>query len=147
MKLVIFDCDGTLVDSQHLIVEAMNMSFHANGIAPLPRQQILSIVGLSLPLAIETLMPDEPPQMIEALTGGYRDAFTVLRQSPASHEPLYDGIREVVEALAVKDDVVLGIATGKSIRGSTGFSRIWAGLRISPPSRQPTPTPQSPIHP
>lgn len=117
MKLYIFDCDGTLVDSQHLIVEAMNMSFRANGVELLPREEILSIVGLSLPLAIETLMPDEPPYMIAAVTDGYRDAFTVLRKDPRNHEPLYDGIRQVVETLAARDDAVLGIATGKSIRG------------------------------
>lgn len=117
MKLVIFDCDGTLVDSQHLIVEAMNTSFLANGMDTLPREQVLSIVGLSLPLAIETLLPDQPPSMIAAVTNGYRDAFTVLRRDPADHEPLYDGIRDVVETLAARDDVVLGVATGKSIRG------------------------------
>ena len=117
MKLVIFDCDGTLVDSQHLIVEAMNTAFRANGVEALPREQVLSIVGLSLPLAIETLMPGEPPYMIAAVTDGYRDAFSVLRQDPANHEPLYDGIREVVETLSQRDDVVLGVATGKSIRG------------------------------
>ena len=35
MKLIIFDCDGTLVDSQHLIVEAMNRAFEASGVDPL----------------------------------------------------------------------------------------------------------------
>ncbi|MFT5508009.1 MAG: phosphoglycolate phosphatase [Hyphomicrobiaceae bacterium] len=117
LKLVIFDCDGTLVDSQHLIVDAMNMGLRANGLDEMPREKILSIVGLSLPIAIETLLPDHPPEMIAAVTDGYRDGFTVLRAKPDSHEPLYDGIEDVIEALAARDDVVLGIATGKSIRG------------------------------
>lgn len=117
LKLVIFDCDGTLVDSQHLIVEAMNMGLRANGLEEMPREKILSIVGLSLPLAIETLLPGHPPEMIAAVTDGYREGFTVLRARPDSHEPTYEGIREVVETLSGQDDVVLGIATGKSIRG------------------------------
>jgi len=116
MKLVIFDCDGTLVDSQHLIVEAMNMGLAANGLAALPRHEILSIVGLSLPQAIQTLLPGHGPDTISAVTDGYRDGFTLLRKE-RDHEPLYEGIEEVVDALAVRDDVVLGIATGKSIRG------------------------------
>ena len=116
MKLVIFDCDGTLVDSQHLIVEAMNMGLAVNGLAPLPREQILSIVGLSLPQAIQTLLPGHGADVIAAVTNGYRDGFTQLRIE-REHEPLYDGIEDVVDALAGRDDVVLGIATGKSIRG------------------------------
>ena len=51
LRLVIFDCDGTIVDSQHLIVEAMNGGLRANGLDAMPREKILSIVGLSLPLA------------------------------------------------------------------------------------------------
>lgn len=117
MKLVIFDCDGTLVDSQHFIVEAMNMAFRANGLETLPRQRVLSGVGLSLPLAIETLLPNEPRKVIEAVSDGYRDAAGALRAKPASHEPLYDGIGQVIETLSARSDTVLGIATGKSIRG------------------------------
>src|SRR6056297_279316 len=96
-KLIIFDCDGTLVDSQHLIVEAMEMAFHANDLEALPRDKVLSIVGLSLPLAIETLLPGKPPRVIEAVTQGYRDGFGVLRRDPANHEPLYEGILSVID--------------------------------------------------
>lgn len=117
LKLVIFDCDGTLVDSQHFIVEAMNMAFRAHGLDILPRERVLSGVGLSLPLAIETLLPDESPETITAVSNGYREAAGALRARPASHEPLYDGIAQVIDTLSQRNDTVLGIATGKSVRG------------------------------
>ncbi|MGI9475989.1 MAG: HAD-IA family hydrolase [Hyphomicrobiaceae bacterium] len=117
LKLVIFDCDGTLIDSQHFVVEAMSMAFRANGIEMLSREQVLSGVGLSLPLAIERLLPNEPRKVIEAVSDGYREAARALRAAPVSHEPLYDGIADVIDALTHREDAVLGIATGKSIRG------------------------------
>ncbi len=48
VKLILFDCDGTLVDSQHVIVETMNRTFRAEGLVPPTHEQTRSIVGLSL---------------------------------------------------------------------------------------------------
>ncbi|MFN3371586.1 MAG: HAD-IA family hydrolase [Sphingomonadaceae bacterium] len=116
MKLVIFDCDGTLVDSQHLIIAAMAGAFAAVGRPPPPRQATLGIVGLSLVEAFSVLVgPDDPA--IPALIEGYKASFQALRADPAATEPMFDGISETVTALAARDDVLLGIATGKSQRG------------------------------
>ncbi|MEM9030382.1 MAG: HAD-IA family hydrolase [Pseudomonadota bacterium] len=117
MKLAIFDCDGTLVDSQNLIVSAMNSAFADVDRAPLPRDRVLSIVGLSLPLAIEHLLPDAPPTEIAAITAGYKSAFAELRADPAAHEPLYEGILDLLGWLHGHDETLLAIATGKSRRG------------------------------
>ena len=115
MKLVIFDCDGTLVDSQHMIVAAMNGAFSALGRPAPAREATLSIVGLSLVEALSTLTaPDDPD--VPALIEGYKNAFHALRADPNHTEPLYEGAREAVEWLAARD-VALGIATGKSQRG------------------------------
>jgi phosphoglycolate phosphatase len=78
---------------------------------------VLSIVGLSLPLAIERLLPDHGPDIIHRVNEGYRSAFGELRRDPANHEPLYEGMEEVLRELAARDDVLLGVATGKSLRG------------------------------
>ena len=116
-KLVIFDCDGTLVDSQHLIVAAMNRAFETSKMAPPPREAILGIVGLSLPEAIWRLSEGVEEEVVLKITDGYRDAFTVLRQDPAHNEPMYDGALNAVRELASRDDIMLGIATGKSQAG------------------------------
>lgn len=116
-SLIIFDCDGTLVDSQHLIVAAMNLAFEEAKLAPPPREEILSIVGLSLPEAIWRLMGGGDEEMVTKIREGYRDAFSVLRQDPAHNEPMYDGALEAVLELASRPGVVLGIATGKSRPG------------------------------
>lgn len=121
MKLVIFDCDGTLVDSQHGIVEAMARAFRGVGLEPLPRERVLSIVGLSLPLAIERLLPKADPDLIADVTNRYRQAFFQLRQDPGHAEPMYDGIYELVHHLSACADTLLGVATGKSVRGVTAL--------------------------
>lgn len=117
MKLVIFDCDGTLVDSQHMIVAAMETAFAAEGLAHPPRDKILSIVGLSLTNAITHLVPVRDEEMILRLAETYKGAFAELRKSPEHREPLFPGCREALMALAARPGVKLGIATGKSRRG------------------------------
>lgn len=117
MKLVIFDCDGTLIDSQHGIVESMSRALADEGLAPVSREDILSVVGLSLTFAVERLLPSASPDVVARVVDGYRSAFTELRQDRSLQEPLYDGMKELVTALNGHDDVLLGVATGKSIRG------------------------------
>lgn len=116
-RLVVFDCDGTLIDSQHMIVAAMAHAFEAHGLAALPRAQVLSIVGLSLDEALFALIPDEAADKRRLVMQGYKDAFFHLRDRPDLAEPLFPGTRQVIEALAAQPDTLLGIATGKSQKG------------------------------
>jgi len=117
LKLVLFDCDGTLVDSQHMIVAAMDVAFRENGLEPLPREKVLSIVGLSLHEAVGTLLPEAAVDVLLRVTEAYRDAFSGLRGRKDLHEPLFEGTREALDRLAARDDVLLGIVTGKSRKG------------------------------
>lgn len=117
MKLVIFDCDGTLVDSQHAICAAMEHAFTTLALPAPSRADILGVVGLSLPQAFAVLAPQHPLEVQTALAEHYRSDFPGKRQHPALHDPLYPGIGDVVAALARRDDTLLGIATGKSRRG------------------------------
>lgn len=117
LKLVIFDCDGTLVDSQHMIVAAMTEAYASHGIAVPNRETLLSIVGLSLPQAFATLGSGQAGFPVATMVERYKAAFHVLRQNEEHLEPLYPGAADAIADLARRDDIVLGIATGKSQRG------------------------------
>lgn len=115
MKLVVFDVDGTLVDSQHHIHGAMTAAFVGAGLEPLPREAVLQIVGLSLPVAIAQLAAGLDAATQERIIAGYRAAFMQARLAlPA---PLYPGALACLDALGARDDILLAIATGKSRRG------------------------------
>lgn len=117
MRLIIFDCDGTLVDSQHLIVEAIGAAFAANGLPAPARSRVLRHVGLSVAEAMAAISESLDEVLLANLAASYRAAFASLRQKPDFTEPMYPGARETVEALARDKGFLLGIATGKSRRG------------------------------
>lgn len=115
-RLAVFDCDGTLVDSQHSICVAMAEAFGGLGLGAPTRSEALSVVGLSLPEAMRVLTPGADEAVQRELVAGYKAAFHALRANGGVEEPLYDGIADVVDALAAKG-WLLGVATGKSDRG------------------------------
>jgi phosphoglycolate phosphatase len=115
LQLVIFDVDGTLVDSQHLIVAAQGMAFAEHGLPAPSRTESLSVVGLSLPQAFRRLVGEDGP--IEGLSESYKRAFNILRLDPNYEEPLFPGMGDLLARLHARDDVRLGIATGKARRG------------------------------
>lgn len=117
MKLVIFDCDGTLIDSQHAIYGSMSLAFDANGLPAPSRAEVLGIVGLSLPQALAVLAPRESEATRGQIIDSYKSGFVGVRAQPQHQETLYDGISAAVAALAARTDMLLGIATGKSKRG------------------------------
>ena len=91
LKLVIFDVDGTLIDSQDHILAAMNHAFAAVGHHAPARREVLSIVGLSLPEAIARLAPQFDPALQDAIVTAYKQSFNTQRL--ASHPPLFPGAR------------------------------------------------------
>lgn len=115
-RLAIFDCDGTLVDSQADICAAMDAAFATAGLIPPDRTATRRIVGLSLHEAMRRLHPAGGDRDHAALAGYYKDAFRARREAGAVAEPLYEGIAALVEELAGAG-WLLGVATGKSDRG------------------------------
>lgn len=117
LRLVIFDVDGTLVDSQAEIMAAMTRAFQSEGIALPPRGAILSIVGLSLDEAFAVLCPQNDAPQRARLVEAYKAAFQQLRSDNLEMGPLFPGARAAIDALAAQDHTLLAVATGKSRRG------------------------------
>lgn len=119
LRLVIFDVDGTLVDSQSDILDAMHLAFASEGISTPPREQVLGVVGLSLDVLMPELAPELDPAAHARLVQGYKDAYMTLRSdtSRGQSSPFYPGARKVLEQLHAQPDTLLGVATGKSRRG------------------------------
>jgi phosphoglycolate phosphatase len=108
VKLAVFDCDGTLVDSQHSIIASMNAGFDTLGLPRADRNAIRRVVGLPLLTAIQQL-----------LRAGYGQAWHKLRETDGLDEPLYPGLMPTLDRLE-QDGWLLGVATGKSRRGLDG---------------------------
>ena len=117
MILVLFDCDGTLVDSQHVIADAMARTFQDHGLPAPALEETRRIIGLSLSGAIARLSGEPDMARADRMAETYKRHFLALRTAPDFHEPLFDGAREAVQALARQQDVLIGMVTGKSRRG------------------------------
>jgi phosphoglycolate phosphatase len=117
LRLVIFDVDGTLVDSQAEIVAAMRLAFAAEDLVMPPRTQVLSIVGLSLAEAFARLVPATDAAQRHRLVEAYKNAFVSLRNDNKEMGPLFPGALAALEILQGQDHTLLAVATGKSRRG------------------------------
>jgi phosphoglycolate phosphatase len=115
-RLAIFDCDGTLVDSQATICLAMEECFARAELPAPPREATRRVVGLSLVEAMRAMLPDAEAGLHRMLAEDYKTAFQRLRGRGLVEEPLYEGVPDLLDALDA-DGWLLGVATGKSDRG------------------------------
>ena len=118
LRLVIFDVDGTLVDSQAEIVGAMAEAFAAESLPAPDRAAVLSIVGLSLPEGFRVLCPDADDVLRDRLAGHYRAAFRDHATADLTRRsPLFPGALDAIRRLHAQPHTLLAVATGKSRRG------------------------------
>jgi len=117
MRLAVFDCDGTLVDSSANIVRAMQDSFGRFGLAAPDPHGVRRIVGLSLKEAMVALLPEADDRLHGKLADDYKLAFQRMRADKRlDPEPMYDGVRALLDTLEA-EGWLLAVATGKSDRG------------------------------
>jgi len=138
MYLVLFDVDGTLVDSQNIIFAGFERAFASIGLPAPQREAVLAIIGRSLPEATATLLGvEESAEVVGAVVHAYKAAFQDLRKVAERFEALYPGAEQTIAALRARPDVVLGIATGKSRRGvaaviaAHGFEGVFATIQTA----------------
>ena len=119
LRLVVFDMDGTLIDSQDVIIEAMRRAFVGMGRPAPTNAQTLSIIGLSLDKAVATIAPDFSPAEVALGVEGYRRSFIEMRAETGGEAaaPLYPGAFAALERLHAQDKILMGVATGKARRG------------------------------
>jgi phosphoglycolate phosphatase len=138
-RLIVFDVDGTLIDSQAAIIAGFAGAFRGAGLDPLPDAAILSAVGLSLPEAVSHMLPDADPALVATIVDGYREQITAQRQSGRAETgaPMYPGTRATLERLHADPALRLGVATGKAMRGLNhvfdihGLRRFFATAQTS----------------
>jgi len=107
-SLILFDCDGTLVNSHGAIVDAMQKAFMASGLLPPPSENVHAVIGLSLSEAVRKLHGMDNPSIMQA----YRDYYVASEAGLA----LFPGVRETISTLRERG-YWLGIVTGKSRPG------------------------------
>ena len=116
-RLVLFDFDGTLVDSQHSIVAAFSKACRDHGIAGVDPAAIRRHIGLPLAQAIAANLPQAHRHRAGDIAESYKLAHRALAQD-SDHDPLFPGAFDAVKALK-RAGALLGIATGKGRRGLT----------------------------
>ncbi len=113
LKLAVFDCDGTLVDSQHGIIAAMHAACEAHGFERPGDDAVRGVVGLPLIDAIARVAPEADSDELIRMRDAYADAFRALRARGELEEPLFPGAVDALDALEA-EGWLLGVATGKS---------------------------------
>jgi len=133
LKLVVFDWDGTLMDSADRIVSSFRGAMRDTGLPVLDEAEIRSIIGLGLPEALAALYPDVPLERRQQLALGYGQHYMGIDTTPVRP---FDGAEALLEALA-KRGLWLAVATGKSRRGldrvleETGLGRYFFATRCA----------------
>lgn len=119
MKLVLFDCDGTLVDSARLIHEVMARTFVDFKHKRPDIASTKSIIGLTLDIAIARMLGRQHvDDEAVAMMAHYKTIYTDVRDEPGMDTPLFDGIRPLVDTLVARGDALtIGAVTGKSVAG------------------------------
>lgn len=119
-ELLIFDWDGTLVDSIGRIVTAMHLAADASGLPRCTDEQVRGIIGLGLPEAISCLYPKmHDPAQAQHLRQHYSEHYLALEAEPS---PLFYGVSEGLQAFRA-EGYQLAVATGK---GRHGLQRVLA---------------------
>ncbi len=113
-KLLIFDWDGTLVNSIDRIVESLQVAAGKCQIAPPTDEAAKAIIGLSLVEAFAVLYPQlDDQQLVESFRSAYVEQYFLLEQEPSS---FYPGVRDAIDNFKAQG-YQLAVATGKSRRG------------------------------
>jgi phosphoglycolate phosphatase len=111
-KLIIFDWDGTLMDSQQKIVQTLRTTLLQLDLIDRSDDELKNVIGLGLNEAVSHLYPEFNTQQIKYFSDLYRSTFVSSEQSPL----LFSGVSNMIKKLH-QSDVMIAIATGKGRQG------------------------------
>ncbi len=114
IKLVAFDWDGTLMDSEAQIVSTMQQAISSLGLVGRSEDQIRNIIGLGLSEAVQTLYPEQGEELVRRLADEYRHHFLV--NTEIAPPEMFAGAIATLDNL-VKKGYFVAVATGKGRRG------------------------------
>lgn len=122
VRLLIFDLDGTLIDSERDLALSVNATREQRGLSPLSQKVITSYVGQGVTTLVRRALGEETSETaVEEAVTFFLDYY---RQHMLDHTDLYPGVREALDALK---DYQLAVLTNKPVN----FSRqILAGLKL-----------------
>lgn len=111
--LLVFDWDGTLMNSAAQIVACLRLTIVDLGLEPLPEASLSNIIGLGLHEAVQTLYPAADSRLTSMFIDRYREHFLAAGKQPSE---MFPGSRDVLQRLH-RQGHLLAVATGKSRRG------------------------------
>lgn len=135
--LIVFDWDGTLMDSETKIVNCLRAAARDCDLADPGREAARNVIGLSLPEALKILFPQADSAVLIRLVTAYKDHFLIHDKTIM---PLFPGVGEGLENL-VEDGYRLAVATGKARRGlervlaETGVGHLFCYTRCADEAR------------
>ncbi|MEN8178933.1 MAG: HAD-IA family hydrolase [Pseudomonadota bacterium] len=132
-KLLVFDWDGTLMDSEARIVDCVKAAVKDLEMEPPTDDEIRNIIGLGLREAVDTLFPGADDALHHNIVTGYRVHYLSENKTPSQ---LFRGARKVIQNL-VEEEYLLAVATGKGRSGlnmvleSTGLEAFFHATRCA----------------
>lgn len=136
-QLIIFDWDGTLMDSQARITACLESSACDLNLPLLTQTQYKHVIGLGLKEAISALYPQLNATLVTDFADRYRYHFVTANDTPSG---LFANVRQMLEQL-LEQGFMLAIATGKARRGlervlyDTGLENLFHGSRCADETR------------
>ena len=130
-SLIVFDWDGTLIDSASTIAECIQQAASDIGLEPPSREQATHVIGLGLHDSLRLAVPQLRPEQYVEFVGLYRKHFLAREDRMR----LFPGVEDLLKKLS--KDRTLAIATGKSRRGldraleATGLRAYFSGSRCA----------------
>ena len=113
--LILFDCDGTLMNGGVVVAEVMKETFVNMGMKPPSSSDVFRLIGLNLDIVIQRLGVED--ENIHIFVSEYKKNMLQRREKGPLYEPLYDGVLGLLQKLSHQPHLLLGVATGKSLRG------------------------------